>query len=397
MRFPFPLKSGTDNVSYNLIKAVAEKHKVTLISHNRSDSRDDDVEELKKCGVKIILIKFPVPQGFLRRALMRLKREFLLFFCLIPREVTDNTSKAIENIIRKKLREEQFDLIQIEYWYAGKYSKFIRYGLSSLIAHDAFFITAEQNVKFQKGLKSKIVRFIEYLSIKRYELKIIKSFDHVLFISKHDAEIFKKYIPGLNSAKVLPLGFNYPIWDENEKEIENNTLIFVGSMMASFNIDAMVYFCRDIFPIIEKEIPTVRLYIVGESQKEEITSLSLRGNIFITGSVGDVMPFIKKSAVYVAPLRIGTGIKTKIIEAMACAKPIVTTSVGVQGLEFEDGKNIIVADDPKDFADNVIDLLKNPVKRKEFSENARKLFCEHYRLTSVKSKIQDVYSSLISE
>ena len=103
------------------------------------------------------------------------------------------------------------------------------------------------------------------------------------------------------------------------------------------------------------------------------------------------------SEVYVAPLRIGTGIKTKIIEAMACAKAIVTTSVGVQGLEFEDEKNIIVADDPVDFANNVIELLKNPLKRKKLSENARKLFCEQYDLKSVKRKIQDVYSNLISE
>jgi len=396
MRLPFPLTAGTDHVSYNLIKSVAEKHDVTLISHSRSEG-SEAIEGLNRFGVKTILVDFPALNGLLMKTFNRLKREFLLFFCLIPREVTDNTSKSIEKVIKRKLKEEEFDLVQIEYWFAGKYRKYIKKSLSSLIVHDAFFITAEQNVKFQKGLKSKIVGFIEYLSIKRYELKIIKSFDHVLFISKHDAEIFKKYIPGLNSAKILPLGFNYPVWDENEKEIENNTLIFVGSMMAYFNVDAMLYFCNDVLPSIEKEVPEVKLYIVGENPQNEIKSLASRGNIIVTGSVTDVKDFIKMSEVYVAPLRIGTGIKTKIIEAMACAKAIVTTSVGVQGLEFENGENIIVADDPADFANNVIELLRNPLKRKKLSENARKLFYQHYHLTSVKSKIQDVYSSLISE
>ena len=168
-------------------------------------------------------------------------------------------------------------------------------------------------------------------------------------------------------------------------------------MQAYFNIDAMLYFCKDILPLIKEEIPDVKLYIVGYSPRDEIRKLLENENIIITGSVPDVLPYIKKTEVYIAPLRIGTGIKTKIIEALACAKPIVTTSIGIQGLQVENGKNIIVADGPKDFAQKTIRLLKDSNMRKELSKNARELFEKNYKLSSVKNKIQKVYSDVISE
>ena len=395
MRFPYPPFAGTDHVSFNLIKALSEKNEITLICHVRSKENLNDVPVLEKYCKEIIPVFFPTPKNLLGSLWKRFKREFFLFFCLIPRDVSDCTSKEIGKVIKRKLKEEKFDLVQIEYFYAAKYIKYIKNAVKTILSNDAFFITQKQMLKYSKGLKAKIVNFFEFQATKRYELKMYKKFDWVFFISSKDEEIIKKHIR-LTKTKVIPIGFEYDEEFENF-EIEKGSLIFVGGMRAYFNIDSVLYFCKDILPLIEKEIPEVKLYIVGESPQNEIKNLSYRGNIIVTGSVPDVKTFIRKSEVYVAPLRIGTGIKTKIIEALACAKPIVTTSIGVQGLEFENGKNIIVADDPKDFANNVIDLLKNPVKRKELSENARKLFCEHYHLTSVKSKIQDIYSSLISE
>ena len=395
MRFPYPPFAGTDHISLNLIKALSEKHEITLICHVRSEDNARDVPFLERY-CRVIPVLFPNSKSFLQKLLKRLKREFLLFFFLVPRDVPDNTSKEIEKCIKKTLFEEEFDLVQIEYFYAGKYFKYIKNSKKVILSNDAYFLTIYQIYKFEKRLWKKLVLFWEYLAVKKYELKMYKKFEWVFFISKNDEEIIRKLIPDLNKTKVIPIGLEIET-GLNKEEEKKRSLIFVGGMRAYFNIDAVLYFCNDILPLIEKQIPEVKFYIVGENPGMEITSLSSRGNIIVTGSVPDVKKYIKTSEVYVAPLRIGTGIKTKIIEAMACSKPIVTTSVGVQGLKFENEENIIVADDPIDFANNIIDLLNNPLKRKKLSENARRLFCEHYNLTSVKSKIQDIYSNLIDE
>ena len=395
MRFPYPPFAGTDHISLNLIKALSEKHEITLICHIRSEDNVKDVPFLERY-CRVIPVLFPNPKTFLQKLLKRFKRDFLLFLFLVPRDVPDNTSKEIEKCIKKILSEEEFDLVQIEYFYAAKYLKYIKNSIKVILSNDAYFLTIYQIYKFEKRLWKKLVLFWEYLAVKKYELRMYKKFDWIFFISKKDEKIIKNMIPGLNKTKVIPIGFEIEV-DFNKEEEKKRSLIFVGGMRAYFNIDAMLYFCNDILPLIEKEIPEVKLYIVGENPGSKITSLSSRGNIIVTGSVPDVKKYIKTSEVYVAPLRIGTGIKTKIIEAIACSKAIVTTSVGVQGLKFENGENIIVADDPIDFANNVIVLLKNPLRRKKLSENARKLFCEHYKLESVKSKIQDVYSNLINE
>ncbi|OGL38676.1 MAG: hypothetical protein A2042_06040 [Candidatus Schekmanbacteria bacterium GWA2_38_11] len=394
MRFPYPVFAGTDQVSFNLIKALSENNEVTLISHVRSKENIADVPILKNYCKEVITVQFPNPKTFLGRLWKRFKREFLLFFCLIPREFSDYTSKELGKVIKKKLKEEKYDFVQIEYFYAGKYQKYIKDAISVILSNDAYFITAYQIFKFKKRLKSKIVSFFEYLAIKRYELKMYKKFNWVFFISKKDEEIIKELIPGLTKTRVIPLGFEIKDNFKGEEEIKKS-LIFVGGMRAYFNIDAMLFFCKDIFPLIEKEVPDVKLYIVGESPGEAIKSLSLKNNIFVTGSVPDVKPFINKCEIFIAPLRIGTGIKTKIIEALACGKPIVTTSICVQGLEVENGKHIIIADEPESFAKKVIELLKNSNMRKELSRNAQKLFYERYELNSVKNKIQKIYSDIL--
>lgn len=393
MRFPYPILSGTDLVSFNLIRALSEEHEITLLCHVRSEENIKDVPELKKYCKDVIFVRYPNPSNILSRMWRKFKREFLLFFCLIPREVSDYTSKAIAKELKTKLRDNKFDIVQMEYFFAGKYEKYIKDAVKILLSNDAFFITSYQLFKYEKNIKKKIVRFFEYLATRRYEFKMYKKFDWVFFISKRDEEVIKNYMPTLKKTKVIPVSFDLSD-DVSNYEIEQKSLVFVGGMKAEFNIDAMSYFCYEILPIIEKKISDVKLYIVGESPGEKTKSLSNRGNVVVTGTVADVKPFIKRGQVYVAPLRVGTGIKTKIIEALALGKPIVTTSIGVQGIEAENGKHLIIADDPNKFAEETINLLISEQIRETLSANAKQLFLECYDFKSVKEIVKKQYRGL---
>src|SRR3990172_5662287 len=188
MRFPYPPFAGTDHISLNLIKALAEKHEITLICHVRSEENLRDIPVLEK-HCKVIPVLTQQQKSYFRKFLKRLIREFLFFLFFIPRDVSDNTSREIKGVIRKTLAEEKFDLVQIEYFYAAKYLKYIRNSVKIILSNDAYYMTIYQIFKFEKQLKKKIVRFFEYLVVKSYELKMYKKFDWIFFISQKDEEI----------------------------------------------------------------------------------------------------------------------------------------------------------------------------------------------------------------
>src|SRR3972149_9785458 len=140
MRFPYPPFAGTDHVSFNLIKALSEKHEITLVCHVRSKNNIENVPVLEKY-CKVIPVLLQPSNSFLNKLWKKIKREILLFFFLIPRDVSDNTSQEIERIIKKTLSEESFDLVQIEYFYAAKYLKYVINSRSIILSNDAYFVT----------------------------------------------------------------------------------------------------------------------------------------------------------------------------------------------------------------------------------------------------------------
>ena len=197
----------------------------------------------------------------------------------------------------------------------------------------------------------------------------------------------------LEKFKLIPVAMELDC-KETEVTVEKNTMVFVGGMQAFFNRDAVLYFCRDIFPLILKKNPEARLIIVGSTQGTEIEQLDSSPNITVTGAVKDVKPYIEKSALYVAPLRIGTGIKTKILEAMALGKAIITTSVGVQGLNIENNVHICVEDDPVKFAGKALEMLNNPELCRITGQRAKDYFDKNHNFESASKKILEVYKSI---
>ncbi len=395
MRFPYPLFAGTDHVSYNLIKVLSQKHEVSLICHVRSEENKKDVSELKKYCKTIITAQYPTYRSFAHRLWHKIKREFLFLFCFIPRDVSDNLTSDIEKKIKSHLKENEYDLVQIEYYYASKFAKYIKNSTSVMLSNDAYYETIRQIGAYEKRLIKRAIRYFEYFVTKRYEIKSCNNFDWVFFISSHDIEVLKKSVT-LDRTKLIPviMDINAP---KDAPAPEENTMIFVGGMHAFFNRDAVLYFCKDIFPLILSENPQAKFIIVGSAEGTEIVELGKHPNITVTGAVSDVKPHILQSALYVAPLRIGTGIKTKILEAMALKKAIVTTSVGVQGLKVENNVNISIENEPEKFAAKVLQLLDNRQLCEKMGERAEVYFRENHKLDYASDKLLEAYDAVLNE
>ena len=156
----------------------------------------------------------------------------------------------------------------------------------------------------------------------------------------------------------------------------------------------MLYFCRQIFPLILEKIPEVHLYIVGLNPPQEILDLTDK-NVTITGSVDDIRPYVYKASVFVAPLRFGSGIKGKVLEAIALGRPVVTTSIGAQGLSVVSGKHLIIEDDHQKFAAKTIELLGNNHLQQKLIKNGLKLVNEKYTWDKIIPELNKIFHELV--
>lgn len=224
------------------------------------------------------------------------------------------------------------------------------------------------------------------IETKRRELKIYSRAETVITVTEEDANILKKDCPVLET-EVVPNIHNLQL---SSDECQKNSLVFVGGFGHDPNIDAVLFFCKDVLPLIRKEIPDVTLTVVGSHPPEEIKALA-NDSVRVTGYVPSTTPYLHKSRVSVAPLRFGSGMKGKVGEAMAHGIPVVTTSVGAQGMNLVNRRNAIIADSPADISKGIIEILQNDVLYKTLQSNSIEYVRQNLTPDALKERILAVF------
>src|SRR5262249_2193968 len=179
-------------------------------------------------------------------------------------------------------------------------------------------------------------------------------------------------------------------WEFSEK------LVFCGVMNYGPNEDAVIYFCDEIFPLILQRCPNAEFWAVGKDPSPRVQSLSGRTGVQITGGVDDIRPYVQSAGVFVCPLRYGSGIKNKILVAMAMQRPVVSTSIGVEGLEAQDNQDLLIADTPADFATKVVYLLRNSDCAEYLGQKGQSLVRYRYSWRSKARSLEDALLPLLS-
>ena len=211
-----------------------------------------------------------------------------------------------------------------------------------------------------------------------YEREACQSFDAVVAVSPNDREQMRNEF-GLTQVYDVPTGVDTEFFRPVTSAREPFELVFTGSMDWMPNEDAIIYFIEKIMPRISGWNPRVTLTVVGRNPGERLKALAeSNGQIKITGRVDDVRPYINKASAYIVPMRVGGGTRLKIYEAMAMAKPVISTTVGAEGLPVRDGKELLVADQPEAFAQAVIRALSDSSFAAKMGERARALVCERF-------------------
>jgi len=236
--------------------------------------------------------------------------------------------------------------------------------------------------------------FVQWRRLRRYEARVCRRADRVLAVSDADAAALWKLVPGLDVA-VVPNGIDSWVYrpgiSKPQSQIPKDELVFTGTMDFRPNVDAVLWFARKVLPRVRVEVPAAHFVVVGQRPHRRLDGLRGDPAVMLTGWVEDTRSYIAQAAVYVAPLRMGGGTRLKLLEAMAMGKPVVATRLGAEGYPVANGRELLLADTPADFAAAVVALLRAPARRAELGRAARAFVEQRYDWRIIVPRVEAVY------
>lgn len=369
---PYPPNNGHRNRSFHMLRGLAKKHDVALICFGDKEGGKDRTGLGEYCS-SITYIPLKKPQGKIGFFFSVLGGIFSGF----PHAIASRYSLAMQEAVESLLKDGKADLIVCDSVYQSVHMPKHARVKTILAEHNIESLIIYRYFKTEKNIFKKIYAFMEWTKFRSFEDKTWPLFDKCLVVSEPEKQEISRRTNQRN-IEVIPNGVDTVNFNFNRGRENPNSLIYMGQMNWHPNIDAVVYFLNKVFPLIRKQVSEATLYILGHNPPEKIGKLAEQNNAIITGFVEDVRPYVAQSAVFVVPLRIASGTRLKILEAMAMGKAVVSTGIGCEGLDVTDGKNIVIADKPDEFAESVIKLLQNPSLRKQIGSAARQLVEEQY-------------------
>jgi glycosyltransferase involved in cell wall biosynthesis len=225
---------------------------------------------------------------------------------------------------------------------------------------------------------------------KRRELAVYKQANLILTVTADDKEALLREDPQLNISVVPNI---HALPPNIVPRSGRRDMLFVGGFSHTPNVDGVLYFCREIFPLVQQRLPDTKLWVVGNAPPPEIVALG-SANVVVTGYVRHLGPYLGSALVSVAPLRFGSGMKGKIGEAMAWGIPVVTTTIGAEGMGLQDGGDVLIADTPEDFARRIVQLHQNPELWESIAQNARKRVEREWSPNAVDKSLTDILAGI---
>lgn len=368
---------------HKMIRCLSKRHDVSLISFVRSEEEREVAKDMEEYCRRVETV--PLPQDGLRRLWVRIN-----LMTLTPMAVSNSCCREMRNVIRSFVKEEKFDIVQMEHTPMGQYVSEIGDSATVIRVHDLIFVTARRHVNDLRLSRKKFEWFIESLVSRWYESRQYAKFDSVLAVSEKMKDVLLDCNSSLN-VLAIPPGVDIPDRRKLHRHGKGKNLIFMGAMWRRENIESILYFYRNVFGLIREAVPEVTLYIVGGSPSQEITNLADDSSVKVTGYVEDLSDYYLKCDVSIAPMRIAGGIMCKVLDAMAVGLPVVTTSQGNEGVGAEAGKEIFVEDDPEDFAARTIELLQDGQLRKTISDNALDFIRCNFSWEHTTNKLESLY------
>ncbi len=375
--FPYPPVHGGKIRAFNLLKALSERHQVTLVSFEDTPVEDHWLEELQKYCVRVEVVK---QDPFHKPHLGKLAG----WFSFLPSDVVASYSRKMEEVVTQIAEEWKPDAVVALTFVTARYALKVRNAVRIVDVDNLMTGMMQDSLQQARGGKNWLRRSLALWKFARYERWLYRHFDLCMVVTESDrkkiVDLF--HIP-VEKSGVIPNGAPVEAFDGRIQTPRNGNLIFNGALTYHANFDAMEFFLKEIFPAISRIVPGVSIKITGSTKGVPVHLLPTIDGVELTGFLPDIKPVISNSTVCVVPLRIGGGTRIKILEAMALGTPVVSTPKGAEGLEVTDGIHLLLADTPEDFAQKTVQLLRDESLRRQISSNARQLIAEKYSWSNI--------------
>ena len=386
-QFPFPPRSGFETRVYQLARALASRHDVTLLSYVDSGRRDD-VERLRDHLSVAVVEREPVSRSAKRMS------QLVSAASRRPFAFRSVYSPEMQQAIDELCSTRTFDVILVESSVLGAFS-FPRGPRLVLDEHNIEYEVFARMHKSERSLPRRLFNRLEYTRFRRLERAWWRQVDGCAVTSEREAAIVRSHAPKTPLA-VVPNGVDLDYFSPREAKPDPQSVVFNGVLDYRPNLDAAHFLADEIWPLVLERVPDARLSIVGRGEPADLRRLD-RPGIVPTGEVPDLRPYLASAALVVVPIRMGGGTRLKVVEGLAMAKAMVTTSIGCEGVDVRDGEHLLVANAPDAFAAAVVGLLQDRTLAHALGAAGRARMEERYSWELAGGRMEKLFRCVPSE
>jgi len=374
---------------FNLCRSLARQHRITLLTPCRSQERylalrDDPTA----AGVfdRIIVLPEPPAAGWWGTQVHRLRQE--VHFSTRYRNARYHAEQC--RYVRDVFLEGGFDVFYVDTLPVAQYMLDTGLECPAIIdLHDCLTLLFDRAMRIERNWLRKLELYLGTRSMASWERSLSRVFSTIITNSPVDEEYLKSVAPAASTLTIAN-GVDTDFFSPTQTDGDMRQVIFTGVMDYPPNEDAAVHFAENILPLIRQRRPDVEFWVVGKDPTERVLRLSEQPGVHVTGGVPDVRPYLEKAGIFVCPLRYGTGIKNKLLAALAMQKPVVATRRSLDGLDLRENEDLLVADEPAEFATKVIQLMEDPGEARRMASSGRALVRVRYSWESSARTLEDV-------
>jgi len=369
--YPYPANNGSKLRIHNLLRGLGRHHEVDLVSFYDPTEGQPDQDGLKDVcqSVKV------VPWHEFDPTSLRAIRGFLSF---LPRSILDTYSPEMSRMLHGLIGADQYNLIIASQIDMAVYA--IELKKIPILLEEAEIGVYVQKAQQTATLKERFRHNLTWWKYRRYLRFLFSKVAAATVVSQKEKGLLQSAIPEARKVVIIPNCMQLRDYERVSVKAEPDSLIYTGSFRYDVNYEAMVWFMKEVYPLVQARHPQARLIITGDPAGKLLPAAR---NLTQTGAVSDVRPWLAAARVALAPLQTGGGTRLKILEAMALHTPVVSTSKGAEGLEALPGVHLLVADRPQDFADAVLSLLSDDAMHQQFASAGFDLVRQKYNWDAV--------------
>ncbi len=385
---PYPPVSGGRSRTYNLVKRLVRDFEITLVCFGRPEERTFDITPLRDLCEVLVVDRASSP-GTLKAALIGLTSARPITMRLYA-------SRHFRKTVQRLLAKRHYDLIHVESFYMVQN---LPPDLPAplLLSEPAIeYVAWWRHAQVARPLMQRPGIALEALKMRILEPQVWAEATLVGVMSDVDARIVKRATPGV-ATTLTPNGVDVDYFQPGETVRQPASAVFMGDYKYFPNTDAVLYFVNEIMPLIRAKQPDFTLTLLGKDPTPELVALSNDpvSGVYVEGLVEDTRPYLTRAAVFVCPLRSGSGTRFKLLESLASGCPVVTTALGCEGLEPTNGRHMLIADTPHAFADAVLEVITDPAIAERLGHHGRSWVVERHSWNRSAALLADAYLRLI--